>query len=328
MDAVARDRALFERQGVAGPYERFAAPEAIAELARFFEHMLENQVVHPLYDRYSVRDWHLVSDALLAVLTAPELVEMIQSLTGADSLILWRSKLFEKYPGEGPIDWHQEYGYFDGEEAGGHRPALFPLATDSPWTWTVWLPLTDVSPDDGVMEFVPGSHERRCPTRMVPLTQAGAFIDPRNRIQSREELIERARSNSLIVDVDTRGAFDGVAVEERSLEELFQVLYSWCDRTRAAVTEPFEIPSEGSMITPMAAGEYVVFTQRCMHRSRGSAPNSKLRLAISARYTLGTTWVYPQRLIGDTLDGSGLDVRHHRCVRVAGDSFHDANEYM
>jgi non-haem Fe2+, alpha-ketoglutarate-dependent halogenase len=316
-----------ETRGVVGPMPRYASDETLAELAELFQDILESQRPHALYGRYSLRDWHLVSDTLLELLTAPELIESLRRTTGADSLVLWRSKIFEKYPGDGPIDWHQEYGYFDGEEVGGHRPALFPLGPESPWTWTVWLPVTDVSERNGVMEFVLGSHNVRYATRMVSLQDAGFFVDIGHRIETKEEFVERAANGSLMLDIDTSQMLNGVSVENHSLEDLFELFYRYCETRRAVVTEPFEIDEGDSWTAPMNAGDYVIFSQRCMHRSRGADGDAPLRFAISARYCLGTTWVYPQRGNVETIDGSNLDISRHWCVRVFGDDFLEANAY-
>jgi non-heme Fe2+,alpha-ketoglutarate-dependent halogenase len=314
--------------GFAGPFPRFASDDTIGELAEFFRDVLDHQPVHPLYGRYSVRDWHLVNEKVRELLTAPELISSLQAATGADSLTLWRSKLFEKYPGDGAIDWHQEYGYFDGEEVGGHRPALFPMNPSSSWSWTLWLSLTDVSNDDGVMEFVKGSQQSQYPKRMVTLTESGAYVDPRNRIKSKEELLSRARNNSLILDIDTRRVFDGVDFDKYTLDELFDLLAERCADVLAVVTEPFELAPGATETVPMKAGEYIIFTERCMHRSRASLPDARMRLAVNARYTLGDTWVYPQRNTSDTFDGSNLNIKDHKCIPVLGDRFHPGNSYL
>jgi non-haem Fe2+, alpha-ketoglutarate-dependent halogenase len=326
--SVTEEYIHLNRDGVIGPFPGFVDDQHLVEVRSFVEHVIRDQPSHPLYGTYSVRDWHLAFEPLLRLLTAPILVDAIQRATGADDLILWRTKIFEKFPGEGPIDWHQEYGYFDGEEAGGHRPALFPLGPDSPWNWTVWLPLTDVGERGGVMEFVPGSHLRRYPTEMVPLTRSGAFIEPRHRVTTKEELITRAEANSLIVDVNTRNAFSGVNTDLYSFSELFAVLLKYCDRTLAAVTEPFDTSRVATRVFPMKAGDFLIFSERCMHRSRGAESSAPLRLAINARYTLGSTWVYPQRAHGDSLDGSHIDVAQHKSVKVVGSSFTPLNDYL
>jgi non-heme Fe2+,alpha-ketoglutarate-dependent halogenase len=301
--------------------------EVLSKLREFFKEIIERAPSNPIYRRYSVRDWHLVSDELREVLTSSALTSVMRRVTGVDDLILWRSKLFEKLPGDGPIDWHQEYGYFDGEEAGGHRPALLPLGTQSPWNWTVWIALTDVTEDDGVMEFVPGSQAVRYSTRMVPLRSSAAFVDPSNRVGSKAELLERATNNSLIIDVDTSHVFDSIDTCQLSLHELLKIVDEYCGRQRAVVTDPFELGPDESVTKTMNAGEFIVFSERCMHRSRGAPHGGRMRLAISARYTVGSTWVYPQRHVGDFRDGSGLDIGSHRCVKALGANFNPQNQY-
>lgn len=315
--------------GVVGPLKRFADSETLARLRTFFETVVVERISHPMYGRFALRDWHLANPDLLKLLTAPDLVAELVAATGAESLILWRSKLFEKFPGGGPVEWHQEYGYFDGEEVGGHRPALFPLGARSPWCWTLWLPFTDVALDDGVMEFVLGSHRVRYATRMVPLTQSGAYgyLEPRQRIESKSELLARASSNSLILDCDTRRLFQGLDVDAATLMELFRIMEERLGERLAVATEPFTHAEEETQVFPMTAGQYLIFDQRTMHRSRPAGASAQLRVAISARYSLGTTLVYPQRRYDEALDGSGLDIREHRCVRVYGSEFCAHNSY-
>jgi non-heme Fe2+,alpha-ketoglutarate-dependent halogenase len=316
--------------GMTGPFQSFFSSEKISEIRSFFESVLREKTVHPLYRRFALRDWHLVFEPLQNLLTAAPLVENLVAATGADSLILWRTKLFEKFPGDGAVDWHQDYGYFDGEEIGGHRPALFPLGPCSPWTWTVWLALTDVGLDDGVMEMVIASNDTRYATRMVPLTKSGAFpyADPTNRTRSKAELIDRALANSLILDVQTDKALQGVDTSALSMSELLHLIGDYVDKNCAVVTEPFSAEEQKLRTFPMSTGQYMIFDQRTMHRSRAAGPQAKPRLAISARYTVGTTVVYPQRHMNSWVDGSGLDVRDHRCIRVHGRSFNEMNAYL
>jgi len=192
----------------------------------------------------------------------------------------------------------------------------------------MWMALTDVSEDDGVMEYLIGSQESQYPKRMVKLTESGAYVDPRNRVKTKEDLLSRAANNSLILDIDTRAVFKGLDTDDYSLEDLFDLLDKHCEKLFAVVTEPFEILPGATRTTPMKAGEYVIFTERCMHRSRASLPSAKLRLALNARYTLGDTWVYPQRATSDTLDGSNLNIEDHRCLQVFGQDFNVNNRYL
>ncbi|MGW6905265.1 phytanoyl-CoA dioxygenase family protein [Streptomyces sp. NPDC054940] len=316
------------KNGFVGPFPRFASIETLDQIAEFYSDMLENAPTHPMYKRYSLRDWHLINNQIRELLSAPELVRTLQDTLGAESLLLWRTKLFEKFPGDGAIEWHQEYGYFDGEEVGGHRPALFPMNPAGEWDWTLWLALTDVSEDDGVMEFIKGSQRLTYQKRMVQLNESGAFVDPRNRVRTKEELLAKAANNSLVLDIDTRRVFEGIDTDKYSLDELFEIFDTFCAGLLAVVTEPFEVDPADTETMPMKKGEYVIFSERCMHRSRASLPTAKKRLAVNARYTLGDTWVYPQRTTADTFDGSNLDISEHKVVPLFGTSLNPNNAYL
>jgi non-heme Fe2+,alpha-ketoglutarate-dependent halogenase len=325
MDGVRMWNEELALHGVAGPFDSFLAVDEISRLAARFTDIATAQPVQPLFDAYSVRDWHLVDDDVLAALTHPLLVSSLSKTITADNLILWRSKLFDKFPGDGPIDWHQDYGYFDGEEIGGHRPALFPLGGAAVWNWTVWIALTDVGPDQGPLEFVPGSHLRRYATEMVPMTQSDAYTDPHTRVSTKEELLQRALDNSLVLDVDTRAMIGAIDAIQMTFEELVEFIRRTCDAIYAIATVPFE--ARATKVYEMRAGQYLIFNQRTMHRSKGAPRSAPLRLALSARYCLGSTLVYPQRQYGEFTDGSGLDIRKHRCVKALGTEFHDGNVY-
>ncbi|MGR5446906.1 hypothetical protein ACPV47_18545 [Vibrio jasicida] len=82
---------------------------------------------HPVYGRYSVRDWHLINTNMRAFITHPVLVNALKSLAGVD-LVIWRSKIFHKKSYQNGTGWHQEWGDFDGEELGNRKPSLKPIA--------------------------------------------------------------------------------------------------------------------------------------------------------------------------------------------------------
>ena len=125
----------------------------------------------------------------------------------------------------------------------------------------------------------------------------------------------------------TQGAFKNRDVANASLEELQSILTDYLNRLQAVVTDPFESDPDSFRTFPMAAGEYILFNSRTMHRSRASQGASRCRIAISARYTLGSTLVYPQKRLDDSIDGSGLNISQHRCIRVHGTEFNEANSY-
>ncbi len=75
--------------------------------------------------------------------TQPELMAIARQLIG-DDIILWGTTLFGKPPHNGKeTPWHQDGEYYP----------IKPLET-----LTMWMPLDDVTVDNGPMKFIPGSH--------------------------------------------------------------------------------------------------------------------------------------------------------------------------
>jgi hypothetical protein len=75
----------------------------------------------------------------------PGILNLVQQILGPD-IILWGSQVFCKPPLVGKeIPWHQDGQYWP----------IRPIATCS-----VWMALDDVSPENGCMRYIPGSHAR------------------------------------------------------------------------------------------------------------------------------------------------------------------------
>lgn len=73
----------------------------------------------------------------------PGILNLVQQILGPD-IILWGSQVFCKPPLVGKeIPWHQDGQYWP----------IRPIATCS-----VWMALDDVSPENGCMRYIPGSH--------------------------------------------------------------------------------------------------------------------------------------------------------------------------
>lgn len=114
-----------DRDGFVGPFESLLSSSHLDRCRDLCERIVSERPRHPLYGRYSVRDWHLVHPEILELLTQAPLVDRLTHLLGPD-LTLWRSKIFYKKPGEGELGWHQEVGLFAGDEIGNDKPALRP----------------------------------------------------------------------------------------------------------------------------------------------------------------------------------------------------------
>ncbi len=115
------------------------------------------------YDALLARNAHIASDIMLAphqtnggsqgvigsekwfeFATHPALMDIASQLIG-DDIILWGTTIFGKPAHSGKeTPWHQDGGYYP----------IRPLET-----LTIWIPLDDVTPENGPMRFIPGSHK-------------------------------------------------------------------------------------------------------------------------------------------------------------------------
>ncbi|MCR9255695.1 MAG: phytanoyl-CoA dioxygenase family protein [Alphaproteobacteria bacterium] len=115
------------------------------------------------YDALLARNSHIASDIMLAphqtdggsqgvigsqkwfdFATHPDLLDIAGQLIG-DDIILWGTTIFGKPAHNGKeTPWHQDGEYYP----------IRPLET-----LTIWIPLDDVTPENGPMRFIPGSHK-------------------------------------------------------------------------------------------------------------------------------------------------------------------------
>lgn len=315
---------VFEN-GFCGPLDSGIQPDVLASAAAKVEKILDERAEHPLYGRFSVRDWHLVDPEILDLFTDERIVEAVSKVLG-DDVVLWRSKIFAKSAGEEALGWHQEWGPFNGEEIGNDKPALYPAEHRSiaPWNLTMWLALNDVTYDMGPIRFARGTQRRRFPIAMEPIVQSEFYLDPFRDIDSLEQLISRAKQSALVIDINTSDYFDDYPHAHLTLEEAKAHVIEKLRAERGAVTLDFDEREHEVVSVPMRAGQFVLFTERCMHGSSANVSDRR-RLAINARYTFSDTLIYPFRDSADPFDGSNLDVSSHRCVLVKGKSLNVRN---
>jgi non-heme Fe2+,alpha-ketoglutarate-dependent halogenase len=322
MNKIAED--VFEN-GFCGPLDSGIRPDVLASAAAKIDRMLDERAAHPMYGRFSVRDWHLIEPEILDLFTDERIVEAVSNVLG-DDIVLWRSKIFSKSPGEEALGWHQEWGPFNGEEIGNDKPALYPAEhrRNAPWNLTMWLALDDVTYDMGPVRFARGTQKRRFPIAMEPIVQSEFYLDPFRDIASLDQLISRARQSALVLDIDTSDYFDDASRADLTLEEAKAHVIEKLRSERGAVTLDFDEREHEIVSVPMKAGQFVLFTERCMHGSSANISDRR-RLAINARYTFADTLIYPFRDSADPVDGSNLDVSSHRCVLVKGKSLNPHN---
>jgi non-heme Fe2+,alpha-ketoglutarate-dependent halogenase len=311
-------RTPFLRDGFVGPHLLDVSDATLKGIASRLDTMLLEHTPHPLYGRFSVRDWHLVDEDLLRLFCHPTIIDAVSAILGPD-LLLWRTKVFVKRPGEAALGWHQEWGAFNGEEIGNDRPALAPASIkhDEPWNVTVWIALDDVTPDMGPIRFARGTHRTRFPIEMQPLMHSEFWHDPFLDIGSTAELVRRANENSLVLDIDTHEIFRDPSSIDLPLAQAKEMLLQALQSKVGAVTCDFYPSQHVVHDMPMKAGSFVMFSERTMHGSPANT-STRRRLAVNARFTKADTVVYPFRERGEWIDGSNLDVSRHACVLVSG----------
>ncbi len=100
-----------------------------------------NEVYQAAFDQY-MNLWQ--ADAAMAELTLhPRLARTAAALLGVDAVRVYHDQALYKVAGGGHTPWHQDQWYW-------------PLDTDR--TITMWLPLHDIDPAMGDLEFALGTH--------------------------------------------------------------------------------------------------------------------------------------------------------------------------
>jgi len=120
--------------------------EMRAEYAAFLERNpgLESDIILAPHQTNGGSMGIVGSEKWLEFATHPGLVAIARELIG-DDIILWGTTLFGKPALSGKeTPWHQDGEYYP----------IKPLEV-----LTIWIPLDDVTPENGPMEFIPGSHK-------------------------------------------------------------------------------------------------------------------------------------------------------------------------
>jgi Phytanoyl-CoA dioxygenase (PhyH) len=143
--------ATYHRDGLVVPHARLPAQvntrmqAALDRLLAFRDDVAPESLICP----------HIASDRVgssaiakewFEFATQPIVLDCVQSILGPD-LILWGSQVFCKPAHTGrKVPWHQDGKYWP----------IRPLATVS-----VWMAIDDVTPENGNMRYIPGSHRTK-----------------------------------------------------------------------------------------------------------------------------------------------------------------------
>lgn len=95
------------------------------------------------------RNPHIRFETVRQLVSDPAITEAVAQLCGT-GLVLWRSAFFNKEPGAREIGWHHDKHFSDGDD-------LVKLEMDLPH-YSVFISVTQTGSDNGMLEFVAGSH--------------------------------------------------------------------------------------------------------------------------------------------------------------------------
>lgn len=171
---------LFREQGYLSPL-RAIDPEAAGVLRGKLE-AYEADIGASALNTLHMKS-HLYFSWLWELSRNPAITGPLENLIGPDILV-WASRLWIKEPHDGKfVTWHQDMAYF------GLEPQEL---------LSVWIALTDATPANGSMRFVPGSH-------VVPLSHIETH-DPDN-LLSRGQVVPDADESKAVDLVLRAGEF-------------------------------------------------------------------------------------------------------------------------
>jgi non-heme Fe2+,alpha-ketoglutarate-dependent halogenase len=139
--------AFFDEHGYVGPFD-LASPEAVATARRLVDTDLADRE-SPIYGVKIGRDWHLASREIFDICAHPAIVGRLRHLLG-DDILLWRSQMFYKKPGDGETLWHQDSNFPGPLNVPSIEPSV---------TVTAWIALDEATVENGCVELVAGSHK-------------------------------------------------------------------------------------------------------------------------------------------------------------------------
>ncbi len=143
----------FNEEGFIGPFDAFSREE----MADFHNEMLAAEnTKSKTYDFCTPRDRHFEMPQLWDHMTSSAITERVAQLMGPD-LLCWRSQLFYKGPHSPAIQFHQASTFMVEDYL---DPAIFPPDLSEMFQLTVWVAVDDATPENGCLQFVPGTHRK------------------------------------------------------------------------------------------------------------------------------------------------------------------------
>ncbi len=269
----------FRKNGYAGPFDLYDSDEIKARYRELRAEIFDRE--YAIYEldhqsRLAGYDRHLDIDFFSEHIMRREIVGRLENILGPN-IVCWRSEMFPKYPGDEGTDWHQADTY---AHASGKPQIVWPMSDGFGGAVTVWTAITDSTPENGCLRFIPGTHEEM-------------FYDESKGMKYSPEQVNQLEKEGM-----KRGFF---GYDYRNLQK-----------------DPDWAPDESRAVAmEMKAGQFIIFWSTLMHASFPNSTTNRTRLGFTARYVPTSVQVYPDT---DTVDeyGSALSLERYGVVVVAG----------
>jgi len=145
----------FYENGFLGPITLWT-PEEMVDIRRKVDSVLKRpSAVYPQAEN-KLRDRYIDAPEFWEVISMPQLKERLAQLLGPD-LIVWRSQIFNKMPGDPEITWHQASTYMAEQRIKG---TLEPKDRNQLFQLTTWIAIDDAFFGNGCMHFLKGTHRK------------------------------------------------------------------------------------------------------------------------------------------------------------------------
>ncbi len=175
-------RKQFDRDGFVCPVDALTAAQASHYRALYLgfynDHKARLDALRA-GDRWQINtDTHFVFEWVDALTREPAILDAVERVLGPD-LLAWNTSWFVKFPGDKAyVSWHQDGSYW----------GLFPMEVA-----TAWVALGPVTPENGCMRVIPGSHTQ------PHLPQRDTYAD--NNVLSRGQELTVAVDETRAVDL-------------------------------------------------------------------------------------------------------------------------------
>lgn len=175
------------------------------------------------------REHHLACPELLRLFANEKVTDYLKQL-GEPDLLLWKTNIFHKMPGQAGIGWHQAHDYFGHEvedDVPYEKKTLHFPKERKVYSFVVWLAIEDATIENGCVVFANGTHIHHFPSRKV-------------------------------------------RIEESALSSLTSQKMSWQETRRYSKVFAFNERDWEVEPAPVKAGQVLIFTEDVMHCSQAN----------------------------------------------------------